>query len=148
LRQKVYWLNFSSFKSYFIGLPYWESNVILFDRAISHLFFSQQVTKKTLLASKYWCRAFMRITRAAKFLEHKRHFFLQKNTIVWLLGVNFNNILRPAFLDESVLSSFCVIFSLCFGGGKLGQRLLVKCWWNWLLGRVRYWVLRASYIDC
>jgi hypothetical protein len=55
-------------------------------------------------------------------------------------GFNFINILLSTFSYESALRSFSLITVwLCnFFGKRLSvQKLLVKCWWNWLLQEAR-----------
>jgi len=68
------------------------------------------------------CRAFLRWRyRRSGHLQHP--------------GVNFTNILLTTFLLKSVLHSFSLMTVwLCnfFFKRIFAQKLLVKCWWNWL----------------
>ncbi len=51
-------------------------------------------------------------------------------------GVNFINILGATFFVQKCFAQFFSNYSLAwwlFGKRKSAQKLLVKCWWNWLM---------------
>jgi len=61
-------------------------------------------------------------------------------------GVNFNNFLCAGFFYESVIHNFMVLFSLFwhfYDESIFSKKLLVKCWWNWLL-----WSISSTYYAC
>jgi hypothetical protein len=65
------------------------------------------------------------------------HWIRPRREEVWRAvnpGVNFINILLEPFLIESALSSFSLIKNgfATFVKGILAQKLIIKCWWNWL----------------
>ena len=62
-------------------------------------------------------------------------FFFFSSTVPSPLGVNFTNILQAAFFVQKSFEQLFCSYSIglyFFGKRKLAQKLLLKCWWNWL----------------
>jgi len=69
---------------------------------------------------------------------------------IWSTGVNFINIIREAFLEKSVFEAFLYLqkfgFVIFWHKKILAQKLLVKCWWNWL--QVRAFIVAILQRGC
>lgn len=78
-------------------------------------------------------------------------FYLRLRAAVFFTGttpcMKIINILWVAFFYLSVTCSFSllVFYFVFFGKRKLTKKLLVNCWWNWLLLELHYWDLAKTF---
>jgi hypothetical protein len=109
--------------------------------SIAPTFYEPFIWSKVLRKTFLYLHFRFELFSAEEYWRKYTHKMLVKLTI----GVHFTNILQAAFWTKAkrtVYLYFKISFK-SFGAKKLSEKLLLKCWWNWLQLAIR----KKSYIQ-